>query len=258
MGVKSTIIKMPKGSKVRELFGYFKKKVRNFNKNEFYFIQEQIQLTSLIDGKPIRFNDIPVPLDHVLGDLKNSMLIMCRKVYTDNLLDDNQLLTRNQNKLNIIKSYDTSLVNIRRSTVFSDPSEYRSVASAKFYEVRGAHQVFQVRRIGQGQTRTNFMLGIDFEYLYIIQDSLKKLNGTGEPAEGAASVAQKTIKPNFYFSDILEYQLIQGSLLQLIVKRDEHLGREVYMLEGEKIRQIFNKIDFIRRHLYQSSGSLQL
>ncbi len=240
---------------MKELFGYFKKKIRNFNKNEFYFVQEQIQLVSQIDGKPIRFNDIPVPLDHVLSDLKNSMLIMSRKAYTDSLLDDNQLLTRNQNKLNIIKSYDTSLNSLRRSAAFADPSEYRSVASARFYEVRVAQQVFQVRRVGQGQARASFMLGIDFQYLYLIKDALRNPGS----AEAAASVAQKTIKPNFFFSDVLEYQLIQGSLLQLIVRRDDLPGgREVFMLEGEKVRQIFNKIHFIKRNIYQSSSSLQL
>lgn len=223
IGVKSTIVKMEKSNVVKDIFTYFKKKIRNFNKNDFSFTQERITLYSNIDGTPIEFDEVPLPLTTQLKDVSDSIIIMNKKIYKDDMLFDDKLSYLNQSKLNIIKSYDTSIISNQRQ--MSHPLEYKSISSAKFYEV------FTVKRIHQ-KSRVPFTLGVDHQYLYIIDNSNDTL-----------------IKPSFPITHITEYRLLGSEYLHLVI--DDDGKKHVYILESDKIVQIHNKINYILSNMYQ-------
>lgn len=135
LGVKSTILKLDKSAKVRAIFQYFANKIRNFNPNEYLIFKEYPLLTSMVDGLPIKFTRIPVFSSTKISEVENCVLIMIKKQYADDALEDENTLMRNQSKLSIIKNYDVSCALVKRSNSVKDPAEYKSAVSAKLYEV---------------------------------------------------------------------------------------------------------------------------
>lgn len=135
LGVKSTILKFDKSARVKSIFQYFVNKNRNFNPNDYMMFKEYPLLTSRVDGLPIKFTRIPVFPTMRISEVENCVLILVKKQYSDDALEDENTLMRNQNKLNIIKNYDMSCDLIKRSSSFKDPAEYKSALAAKLYEV---------------------------------------------------------------------------------------------------------------------------
>lgn len=134
--VKCTIVKRLKTEKVYEIFKHMAKKIRNFNRHEYYLVQEYPRLFSLVDQKPLQFTEGPVEEDTLIGDLRDSTIIsMLKKVYRDEILADKLLLNKNANSLSVVKSFDQSLVVTKNFFTYSDQTGYISDAAARLYEV---------------------------------------------------------------------------------------------------------------------------
>lgn len=104
-------------------------------------------------------------------------------------------------------------------------------------------QVFKVKRLISNSGKTSFLLGIDFDSIYII----KELN-SDDDREVSVISGPKIVKPTFAINQIASYEM-RGKYLTFRVMDPSNSKSELYCLESDHIRQIFNKMDFILRRL---------
>lgn len=143
LGVRSSILKLDKNARVKSIFHHFAKKIRNFNPNDYYLQKEYAMLKSTIDDLPIKFTRIPIPPSIKVDQLYNSIIIMKKKEFANEILEDQNTLMRNQSKLSIIKGYDQASFSGQMAPLLEISSDYRSLTAAKVYEVFLTHPDFQ-------------------------------------------------------------------------------------------------------------------
>lgn len=89
----------------------------------------------------------------------------------------------------------------------------------------------------------SFLLGIDFDYVYMILDSRSVDDG-----EETAISGPRAVKPTFLINQISAYEM-RGKYLTFRVVDPQTSKTELYCIESAQVRQIHNKIDFILRKL---------
>ena len=220
---------------------YFKKKSTNLCLKDFYFVKEEPLIFAEDGQTAVLFDQVPLFPDTPITEVQDNVIVMAKKAYKDELLDDHELYARNQTKLSQIKSFDLSSPSMRSPTSTVDSSEYRSPTAAKFYEVFPAK-----KRSRQGVVRPTSCWGIDAESIFIITDT------TGRHTEDSFSqslLSQRVIKPSFPITCITSYGMFDQRYLRITVKLDK-LNEEIYLLESDNMKRIHNKIQYILTEVY--------
>lgn len=99
IGVKSSIIILPKTERAKAIFSYFSRKIRNFNPHNFELFLESASLPSIVDGLPLRFTRMPVSVTCPIRELTSGVVIMEAKSFADAVLEDQQTLANHRKKL---------------------------------------------------------------------------------------------------------------------------------------------------------------
>ena len=230
---------------------HLKRKPRDKCLRDFYLSVEKV-VVQATDGSPLITELVPTSLDMLVGDIQQHILVMSRRVYRDEVIDDKKLQYRNQSKLQIIKTFDVSLQDNKKTPGSSNPNTYKSLNTAKIYEV------FQVKRVDPSGQKTDFTLGIDYENIYIIPTATpqtpKSQHSTSpdmSPVSAASPISQKIITPSFAITCISDYESLDSKYMRIKVSRDgQPSAQETFLLESKSIPRIFNKLDTILHRMY--------
>lgn len=141
LGVRKCFLCLKAKDTVANVFHYFKtkylkRKFSSLSDNDYLFLVEQPLIFEPDCVSPLLFESVPVCFSTPIEVLQGRVLRMSKKVYRDEHMENNSLLSNDKNRLSCIKNYDKNYTEARRVVNPQDQSGgYNSVHAAKLYEV---------------------------------------------------------------------------------------------------------------------------
>lgn len=227
--VKSVLSMNPK-HKVSSIYDFLVKRQQikregNCSSKDFEYFKTEIYAWDDKKTTPIVFQRVAVDPNVKLGKIKDSPILMVKRQYFDEKMDDNTLLTKNNAKLAVIKEFDESFV---RPPTPTNITEW-----------------FDCRYVDRRPEHSHGSVGVDADYLYLVER--KTVDSDLETAKRGVEV--RLVNPRLSMSLIANYSLLQDRLvIQTTVPQSQ------IVIESESARQIFSKIDYILARAREKNG----
>lgn len=232
------VLNMNTGSKVRDIFKNMKqrrlfRRASTLSAKDFLYFHESVTLWAEDKSVPIKFSRELMDTGMSLAGCANALIVMVKKEYQDDELEDESLLKRNTDKVAVIKSYDISMPAARGASLREKLDGYRSKTSAKIYEV------FEATLVESRKSKRECLLGIDEKYVYLLDPAGQK----GFPDKVFTTIPKK-ILPSFEISDINNFGL-KDKFLRITVTNHRDLKNDLIVIESPEVGQIYGKLDIL-------------
>ena len=214
------------------------KRIRNCSFKEFEYYSDEISLWAEDGTTPLQFQRVRIDFSSKLASIKDSPILMIKRTYFDDLMDDNTLLTKNKSKLAVIKSLDESMAPERPALTDEGAVEY-SPAAAKIYELFPC--IYEDSRY----PRSSALVGIDYNFVYIVD---RDPDANEQETATRRGVGAQVVTPRFAISSIQNYSIVNDQLIIRSISTQNSEYIQIF-IESNFIRQIYNKLDFILRKL---------
>jgi hypothetical protein len=229
MNINSKVRDVFKSMKQRRLF----RRVKTLSVKDFLYYHERVTLWSDDSIQPVKFSRDLIDPNMPLLMCGNALIVMVKRQYHDDILEDESLLMRNKDKLSVIKTYDISIPAVRGDSLREKLDGYRSKNSAKIYEV------FQVNLVESKKSKRECLLGIDGKYVYLLDAADQR-----EFADRVLSPIPKKLQPSFEIDDITDFG-IKDRFLRINVAHCKDHKSDLIVIESSEVNQIYEKLDIL-------------